>query len=58
MERAVAFFLQCLVEEVWHYPELHPIYEFRLQRITAEKATEMVGEIKGMRMMSAKHFCN
>ena len=49
VERAVAFFLQCLVEEVWHLPELHPIYELRLQRITAEKATEMVGEIKGMR---------
>lgn len=49
VDRAVSFFLQCLVEEVWHLSELRPIYELRLQKITAEKATEMVYEIQGMR---------
>ena len=49
VDRAVTFFLRCLAEEVWHLPQLHPIYELQLQRITAERATEMVRELQKMR---------
>lgn len=49
VDMAVTFFLQCLTEELWHLPELMPIYQLQLQKVTAEKASEMVNEIKGMR---------
>ena len=49
VNRAVAFFLRCLAEELWHLPQLQPIYELQLQRVTAERATEMVQELRGMR---------
>lgn len=50
VDNAVFFYLKCLAEEIWHLPELQPIYQLQLQRITAEKATEMVSELRGMRI--------
>lgn len=47
---AVRYYLQCLAEEIWHLPELQPIYQLQLQRITAERAAEMVSELRGMRI--------
>ncbi|MFZ1809253.1 MAG: hypothetical protein WAU36_18615, partial [Cyclobacteriaceae bacterium] len=44
LDQAVTFFLRCLAEELWHLPQLQPIYELQLQRITADRATEMVYE--------------
>ena len=49
VDRAVRFFLRCLAEEVWHLPELKPIYEMQMQRISLDKAEAMVREVQGMR---------
>lgn len=49
VDRAVRFYLQCIAEELWHLPELRPIYEMQLQRISVDRAQEMVHELHGMR---------
>ncbi len=49
VDKAVSFFLRCLAEEVWHLPELRPIYELQMQRISIEKADAMLHEVQGMR---------
>lgn len=49
VDRAVALFLRCLAEEVWHLPEIRPIYELQVQRITAERAGAMVQELQALR---------
>jgi len=49
VDRAVSFILRCLAEELWSLPALQPIYQLQFQRITAEKATEMVRELRGLR---------
>lgn len=42
VDRAVAYLLRCLAEELWHLPELQPIYSLQIQRITAESAREQL----------------
>ncbi len=42
VNQAVIFFLKCLAEEVWHLPELRPLYELQFQRMTAETLKEQV----------------
>lgn len=42
VDRAVTYLLQCLAEELWHLPELQPIYSLQFQRITAEATREQV----------------
>lgn len=49
VDRAITYFMHCLTQEVWQLEELRPIYELEMQRITAERATEMVQELRGMR---------
>ena len=49
VDKAVRFFLRCLAEEVWHLPELKPIYEMQMQRVSLEKAETMLREVHGMR---------
>lgn len=49
IDQAITFFLRSLAEEIWHIPELQPIYELQLHKITAERATEMVLQLKGLR---------
>jgi tetratricopeptide (TPR) repeat protein len=49
VDRAVQFYLRCVVEEVWHLPPLKPIYELQLQRISIDKAEAMLHEVQGMR---------
>ena len=49
VDRAITFVLRCLAEELWNIPALRPVYQLQFQRITAEKATEMVRELRGMR---------
>jgi len=49
VNKAVLFILKCLAEELWNLPALQPIYQLQFQRITAEKATDMVREIRGLR---------
>lgn len=49
VDQAMTFFLDCLSEELWHLPQLKPIYELQFEKITAQKTTEMVAEIQGMR---------
>jgi len=42
VNKAMAYFLKCLAEEVYHLPELRPLYELQFQRVTAESAREQV----------------
>lgn len=42
VDRAVAFLLKCLARELWHLPELQPIYSLEFQRITAESSREQL----------------
>jgi len=42
VDQAVTYLLRCLAEELWHLPELQPIYALQFQRITAESAKETV----------------
>lgn len=49
VDRAATFFLRCLAEEVWHLPELRPIYDLQLQRISVDRAEAMLHEVQGMR---------
>lgn len=40
VDRAVTYLLKCLADELWHLPELSPIYSLQFQRITAETSCE------------------
>lgn len=42
VDRATTYLLKCLAQELWHLPELLPIYSLQFQRITAEAAREQV----------------
>ncbi len=42
VDRAVTYLLKCLAEELWHLPELQPIYSLQFQRITAEGTRQQV----------------
>jgi tetratricopeptide (TPR) repeat protein len=42
VDRAVIYLLKCLAEEVWHLPELQPIYSLQFQRMTAEATRQQV----------------
>jgi tetratricopeptide (TPR) repeat protein len=42
VDRAVIYLLRCLAEELWHLPELLPVYSMQYQRITAETMREQV----------------
>ncbi len=42
VDQAVKFLLRCLVEELWHLPELQPVYSLQFQKITAESMKQQV----------------
>jgi tetratricopeptide (TPR) repeat protein len=42
VDRAVTYLLKCLAEELWHLPELQPIYSLQFQRMTAEATRQQV----------------
>ncbi|MCL4298956.1 MAG: AAA family ATPase [Anaerolineae bacterium] len=42
VDRAITYPLKCLVEELWHLPELQGVYMLQFQRLTAEAAREQV----------------
>ncbi|GAK58492.1 hypothetical protein U27_05466 [Candidatus Vecturithrix granuli] len=42
VDQAVTYFLRCLVEELWHLPELLPVYSLQFQRLNAEAAQQQV----------------
>ncbi|MCB8985834.1 MAG: ATP-binding protein, partial [Ardenticatenaceae bacterium] len=42
VDRAILYLLKCLAQEMWHLPELQPIYSLEFQRITAEVAHEQL----------------
>jgi len=42
VDRAVAFFLKCLAEELWTLPELQGVYSLQFQRMTAEATRQQV----------------
>ncbi|MCB8980717.1 MAG: AAA family ATPase [Ardenticatenaceae bacterium] len=42
VDRAVSYLLKCLAQELWHLPELMPIYSLQFHRIAAEAAREQV----------------
>jgi tetratricopeptide (TPR) repeat protein len=42
VNRAVTALLKCLAEELWHLPELQPVYSLQFQRVTAEAAREQI----------------
>lgn len=49
VDRAVTFYLRCVAESLWHLEQLRPVYELQMQRLSVERATEMVQELRGMR---------
>ena len=42
VDKAVTYFLRCLAEELWHLPELLPVYSLQFQRLSAEAAQQQV----------------
>lgn len=42
VNKAINYFLKCLVQEVWNLPALRPIYELQFQKMTAEALREQV----------------
>jgi hypothetical protein len=42
VDQAVFYLLKCLAQELWHLPELQPIYSLEFQRITAESTREQL----------------
>ena len=42
VDQAVTYLLKCLAEELWHLPELQPIYTLQFQRMTAEATRQQV----------------
>ncbi|MCB8969085.1 MAG: hypothetical protein H6660_19575, partial [Ardenticatenaceae bacterium] len=42
VDKAIAYLLRCLAEEMWHLPELQPIYTLQFARMTAEATREQV----------------
>lgn len=42
VNRAMYYLLRCLAEELWHLPELQPIYSLQFQKITAESMRQQV----------------
>lgn len=42
VDRAISYLLRCIVEELWHLPELQPIYSLQFQRMTAEATRQQV----------------
>ena len=42
VDKAMAFLLRCLAEELWNLPELQPIYNLQFQRMTAEATRQQV----------------
>lgn len=49
VDRAVTFYLRCVPESLWHLEPLRPVYELQMQRLSVERATEMVQELRRMR---------
>lgn len=49
VDSAVTFYLRCVAESLWHLEPLRPIYELQMQRLSVERATEIVRELRGMR---------
>lgn len=42
VNNAMRYLLRCLVEELWHLPELLPVYSLQFQKITAEAMKQQV----------------
>jgi tetratricopeptide (TPR) repeat protein len=42
VQKAIVFLLKCLAEELWHLPELQPVYSLQFQRLTAESVRQQV----------------
>ncbi len=49
VDRAVSFYLRCVAESLWHLEPIRPIYEMQMQRLSVERATEIVQEMRGLR---------
>ncbi len=42
VNNAMRYLLRCLVEELWHLPELQPVYSLQFQKVTAEAMKQQV----------------
>jgi hypothetical protein len=42
VNKAMMYLMRCLVEELWHLPELLPVYSLQFQKLTAEAAKQQV----------------
>jgi hypothetical protein len=42
VDKAVTYFLKCLAQELWHLPELQPIYSLQFQSMTTEATLQQV----------------
>lgn len=42
VNRAIHYLLRCLTEELWHLPELQPVFSLQFQKITAESMRQQV----------------
>ena len=49
VDKAMAFLLRCLAEELWNLPELQPIYSLQFQKMTAESMHQQV-ELQKMQL--------
>lgn len=42
VNKAMVYLMRCLVEELWHLPELQPVYSLQFQKLTAEATKHQV----------------
>jgi len=42
VDQAVAFYLRCVAEALWHLEPFRPVYQMYLHRISAEQATAIL----------------
>lgn len=57
VNKAVLYLLKCLAEELWHLPELQPIYSLQFQRLTAEATRQQV-ELQKAQLMAISELNN
>ena len=57
VDRAVTYLLRCLAEELWHLPELQPVYSLHFQKGSYEAQRQQVELQKAQLQGVDQHRC-
>jgi len=53
VDRAVTYLLRCLAEELWHLPELQPVYSLHFQKGSYEVQRQQLDQLKALTNLNA-----